>query len=913
MTRSSRFRRVMESLRIRNERGLIAPLIFSDSQEILWKYVAPRLDEHLRLWFICLKGRQTYTSTFFEALMFARTIEQPGTNSLVLAQDLDTSQAIFNMVKLFHRYLPLPVLRAPKVKELIFPFPAAPSVFRVISAGVSMKGRGTTQTCVHSSEGAFWPQPEVLTGLFQGMPDVDDTMWVMESTANGMVGTGEMFYKEWQRATSGDSYLTPIFIPWFVMPKYRGSAVYRDPLREDELDTEEKELFTVLNVSLDALAWRRYAIKTKCSNSIELFHQEYPSCLVAGTRVATTNGNIKIECIGSGEQTPYGKIDKVIIQQPARCVRLTTRSGIKLDATWHHPMVIRGSDILIPASATLGKELVLASPVFTDTHYTLEWSHGITKHQIAITPELALFLGYFMGDGYFCNGRLSVVCTRTDSEVVNEIESLLRSFGLSPQSRVVGTKSGGTEVRASGVWLKETLTALGAVRRTEGCNRIVRSVCVPECIWRSPREVIRVFLSGLFEADGFSNKAQWDVRLFTNYLSFARDIQQLLLLFGIHADVRHEGRGGNVQLRGVEAKRFHDLIGFRSTRKRSAIPKTTPQSMRGARLEVVSIEELGDLPSYDLSISERPVFGANGLLVHNTPSEAFISTGLPAFDRLALMQQRSCTCPPTARGRLDLQAVRDSKIKTPVFIEDPSGEVRIWKFPEPDHRYVIGADTAEGYADKDASCGEVIDMATLEQVACIHGAIAPREFASGLNALGKWYNNALLAVEVNNHGHACMDHLIRTFMYPNLHLWRGRSDRIRPIQARYYGWDTNSWSRPLLIEAGRRCIDGRLVVIHEEKLIDELYNFSRQDNGKYSASAGHDDRVLAFLIALRSREENYFPAARKVEMSDQEIQTPHGVRVVEALEDRADTRKRVARLLKKAAMKKGQKRHWTEY
>jgi hypothetical protein len=555
-SRSARFRKVMESLRIRNEAGQIVPMKFSDSQELIWRQVAPRLDANERLWFIVLKGRQTYTSTFFEALTFTRTISSPGTNSLVLAQDLDTSHALFSMAKLFLKYLPMPALREPRIKEITFPFPSAQSIFRVISAGVSAKGRGTTPSCVHASEVAFWSHQEVLTGLFQGLPDIADTMWVLESTANGKVGHGEMFYNEWQRAVAGESMLIPIFIPWFAMPKYIGSSVHYPLVRESEMDDEEKGLVEAFSLTMDQLAWRRYAIKTKCRGSLDLFHQEYPSC----------------------------------------------------------------------------------------------------------------------------------------------------------------------------------------------------------------------------------------------------------------------------------------------------------------------------------------------------PEEAFISTGQPAFNRISLMKQQPNVCPPLSRGRVELRV--DKSIK---FIPDARGDVRIWVNPIPDHKYVIGADTSEGFEGKnrDASAAEVLDMETLEQVACIHGAIPPRDLAFQLNSLGRWYNNAIVAPEVNNHGHACLDHLIRTFSYPNLHLWRGRADRIKMVNARFYGWETNSFSRPLLIEAGRRAIDSNLVVLHEAKLLDELHDFSRQDNGKYEATSGHDDRVIAFLIALRSREENYFPAKKKIEMSEGEILIPTTIRVVETLDQKASTLRRISKLLKK--------------
>ena len=63
-------------------------------------------------------------------------------------------------------------------------------------------------------------------------------MEVLESTANGLVGDGELFHNEWRAAIRGKSKLCPIFIPWFSMPKYRQDP----PLPEDEWDEEEKLL-----------------------------------------------------------------------------------------------------------------------------------------------------------------------------------------------------------------------------------------------------------------------------------------------------------------------------------------------------------------------------------------------------------------------------------------------------------------------------------------------------------------------------------------------------------------------------------------------------------------------------------------------------------------------------------------------
>lgn len=567
-TRSQRFRRVIEALRIRDESGRITPLRFSESQNILWQSVSPRLDKYQRLWFIVLKGRQVYASTFFEALIFVRTIEQPGTNSLVIAQDFDSSSALFAMAKRFADHLPMPRIQTPKVKELTFPFPDAPSVLRVVSSGRESKGRGTTQTCVHASELGFWQQHDILTGLFQAMPDIEDTMWVMESTANGKRGNGALFYSEWCRAITGESDLIPVFIPWFSMSKYRRSP----PIDPGDYDEEEKALVEAFHLDGHQLAWRRYAIATKCQGDKEKFHQEYPS----------------------------------------------------------------------------------------------------------------------------------------------------------------------------------------------------------------------------------------------------------------------------------------------------------------------------------------------------SPSEAFISSGLPAFDPVAITRQEANIRPPVVRGRMEVVGV-NGPLTTPKLTKDDRGELRIWQLPQDGHRYVVGCDTAEGLEGGDYACAQVLDMGSIEQVAVLHGLISPWDFAASINQLGRFYNKAIVAVEINGVGHAVQDPLIRVYQYPNLHMWRGKPDRIHVSMSRLYGWETNTYSRPLMIGSGQRAINKNLVVIHDEKTLEEIRDFSRSDIGKYEAEAGHDDRVIALLIALRSREENYFPARAQIQMSEEMegILESEGIRVVEQTDPTFAGQKRISKILKDKA--KAAVKSWLEY
>lgn len=76
--------------------------------------------------------------------------------------------------------------------------------------------------------------------------------------------------------------------------------------------------------------------------------------------------------------------------------------------------------------------------------------------------------------------------------------------------------------------------------------------------------------------------------------------------------------------------------------------------------------------------------------------------------------------------------------------------------PQAGHSYVIGADPAGGSPQSDESAAAVLDAVTGEQVATLAGRIEPDIFAGALDAAGRYYNNAPVLVERNNHGHAVL-------------------------------------------------------------------------------------------------------------------------------------------------------------
>src|SRR5262249_6795200 len=131
------------------------------------------------------------------------------------------------------------------------------SFLEISSAGSPESERSGDITAFHGSEVAFWPNDQTLTATMQSIPDDPSvfSMGFLESTANGKVGDGEMFYDEWNRAAEGESDWLPIFLAWHDFPEY-----FMPGLKVEDWDTEEKELVKRFKVNQGQLAWRRRKI-----------------------------------------------------------------------------------------------------------------------------------------------------------------------------------------------------------------------------------------------------------------------------------------------------------------------------------------------------------------------------------------------------------------------------------------------------------------------------------------------------------------------------------------------------------------------------------------------------------------------------------------------------------------------------
>ena len=180
------------------------------------------------------------------------------------------------------------------------------------------------------------------------------------------------------------------------------------------------------------------------------------------------------------------------------------------------------------------------------------------------------------------------------------------------------------------------------------------------------------------------------------------------------------------------------------------------------------------------------------------------------------------------------------------------GALKVWAEPSYGRQYIVGVDPAEGLSEGCNQAIEVVDAATLEQVAEWTGVVPTTELGRACVAVAEMYNNATLAIEANSYGGAVIN-AIREIGYGNLYRMEqfgsSRSTRTNKI-----GWYTSGSSKPLIVQFMDSMIFEGQLILNGEDLIREAitYQYVNDDQGSIVTgppTGRYSDRLMAFMIA----------------------------------------------------------------
>lgn len=238
-------------------------------------------------------------------------------------------------------------------------------------------------------------------------------------------------------------------------------------------------------------------------------------------------------------------------------------------------------------------------------------------------------------------------------------------------------------------------------------------------------------------------------------------------------------------------------------------------------------------------------------------------TGKTVFDGQAVSERLSRIPDPIKRGLFEAGK----------WTDDKTGPIQIWTEPEEGRPYVIGGDTAgEG---SDFYVAQVLDNITGRQVAILRHQFDDDTFAEQVNALGRYYNDALVGIEANFSTYPIKK--LEEFGYPKLYV-REQEDTFTGGIRKSFGFKTTAVTRPViigqLVEAMR---DGGVNLVNDRTTLEEMLTFVRNEAHKLRAEAeegAHDDCVMSLAIAWYIRPQQKMtvqvaaPAGQRVWTAD---------------------------------------------
>lgn len=240
------------------------------------------------------------------------------------------------------------------------------------------------------------------------------------------------------------------------------------------------------------------------------------------------------------------------------------------------------------------------------------------------------------------------------------------------------------------------------------------------------------------------------------------------------------------------------------------------------------------------------------------PSVAFISSGDPAFTTEELRYASSTKMKPLTKGSF----IREGKGAK--FIKNVRGKTLIYEDPQPRAWYYCGVDCARGLeqatgkATGDFASYVILNGSSGTVAAQFSDWVNPIEMAKDVDAAGRYYNNAMMNIELTgNLGLWCQTVLRDQYMYPNWYVWKGRDDRKPGQQQRSaIGFETNARSRDLLLSTFRAKLhdgmSGTLggLRLHDEELINQIHKMTMATGMRWEIEHGHDDVFMACCFAV---------------------------------------------------------------
>ena len=252
--------------------------------------------------------------------------------------------------------------------------------------------------------------------------------------------------------------------------------------------------------------------------------------------------------------------------------------------------------------------------------------------------------------------------------------------------------------------------------------------------------------------------------------------------------------------------------------------------------------------------------------------EAFVTTGKPVFNVADVMSRMQHIPKPIKQGYFSYELDVAEKIlpDTIKWVDDQNGPIKIYQESVRNYPYVIGGDTSGDGSDY--FIGNVIDNVTGKQVAMLRHMYDEDLYAAQMFCLGRYYNDALIGIEVNYSTHPTKE--LQRLGYSHLYM-REVEDDISGGIVKKYGFRTDKLTRPIIIAELVSLAREHIELFNDVDTLEEMTTFIKNERGRPEAMQGcHDDCIMGVAITYYIRDQQRYTVLEESQAPRKKLNDP---------------------------------------
>jgi len=257
-------------------------------------------------------------------------------------------------------------------------------------------------------------------------------------------------------------------------------------------------------------------------------------------------------------------------------------------------------------------------------------------------------------------------------------------------------------------------------------------------------------------------------------------------------------------------------------------------------------------PAYVAEAAENPgeeeaeLMRVHGLTTHQIGFRRGLERSFRGLRQQEFAEDATSCFKVSGDGMFDVDLIERRMLDVPApMAQRRGGALLVWLPALQGKEYLVGVDTAGGGADGDYAAIQVIELASGLQCAELREKLGTLELARVAAAVAREFNNAMIAVERNNHGAGVLAYLDSAERYARVYEQGGTA-----------GWLTSAGSKPAMVSRMGVLLEESPEIFSSTRLLEECRTFCSFSGGRTGAAQGaHDDCLMAMAVAQAVRAE----------------------------------------------------------